>query len=120
MDDNFLSLFLGSLLFPYAVIRILEWLANRVPFFGKWLAAPFHWLRTKYVFVLMWPFKKIWGLMSSAAKKSVEAAWRGFVIVIKWLFAAAWRGVVIVSAAAWQGVKNLAGRARSRLRGGTP
>ena len=96
MDTHLWSLILGSLLFPLVALLGLEWIAGRVPFFGKWLAAPFHWLRTKYIFVLMWPFKKLWTLISAGAKKTVAATWRGFIIVLKQLFAAAWRGAKIV------------------------
>lgn len=56
--------------------------------------------------LIMWPLKKLWGFVNKAGGKFFAAAWRGFVIVTKRLFAAAGRGAKIV----WS-------KTRARLRG---
>lgn len=104
-----LTILVGSILFPAAAFYMLELGFGRLPLMGSYLAKVPRWFREKYVFLLLWPFKTLWGLMGKGAQKTLEAAWRGFVIVLKRLFAAAWRGVMIILAAVW-----------SRLRGRTP
>jgi len=95
------SLLVGSILFPAVAFYMLELGFGMLPLAGSMLAKIPRWFREKYVFVLLWPFKKLWRLAGKGAKKTLAATWRGLIIVIKQLFTAAWRGVKIAFAALW-------------------
>ncbi len=90
----------GSLLFPYISLWMLEFMFGMLPIAGPLLAKIPHTLRGWYVYILLWPFKKLWVIVKKYAFKFALAVWRGLIRATKLLLPAIGRGLVRIGRAA--------------------
>lgn len=106
-----LSFIILPVLSLWIALAFVELVLSIIPVAGESLAKVPHLLRHLLEkWVILWPLKKLAALGGKGAEKTLEAAWRGFIIVLKRLLAAAGRGMRTVFAALWSRLRAILAR----------